>query len=216
LNGRPIDAVIDCVGGDHYFESACRCAYPLGASKGRYVTIVGPEPDAAKLSYASVVFKLATRYLTLVCSRCSFAHTCCVPPARLRSCGSPRIRWFSDSRICKPIGLTHLALLFANEALFSVEDLPANVAMIESGKLNISIHKASLCLVSVSLFARLIYIIYFVHIDSLSFSSIFFQCLKLIAWFSGICSVEHKFRDRGAKNSSIGGENHFDSKTHVI
>lgn len=61
LNGRPIDAVIDCVGGDHYFASACRCAYSLGANKGRFVTIVGPEPDAAKISYASVFFKLATR-----------------------------------------------------------------------------------------------------------------------------------------------------------
>jgi NADPH:quinone reductase-like Zn-dependent oxidoreductase len=78
LNGRPIDAVIDCVGGDHYFQSACRCAYPLGASRGRYVTIVGPEPDAAKLSYASVVFKLATRYLTLVCSFARFrSHVLC-------------------------------------------------------------------------------------------------------------------------------------------
>jgi hypothetical protein len=101
--------------------------------------------------------------------------------------------------------------LFANEALFSVEDLPANVAMIESGKLNISIHKASLCLVSVSLFARLI-----VYKSSLTFPGIFFQFLKLIAWYLGICSVEHKCRDRGAENTSIGGENHFDSKTHVI
>jgi hypothetical protein len=48
-------------GGDHYFQSACRCAYPLGASRGRFVTIVGPEPDAAKVSYASVFFKFATR-----------------------------------------------------------------------------------------------------------------------------------------------------------
>ena len=61
LNGRPIDVVIDCVGGDHYFASACRCAYSLGANKGRFVTIVGPEPDAAKVSYASVFFKFATR-----------------------------------------------------------------------------------------------------------------------------------------------------------
>jgi NADPH:quinone reductase-like Zn-dependent oxidoreductase len=61
LNGRPIDVVIDCVGGDHYFQSACRCAYPLGAQRGRFITIVGPEPDAAKLSYASTIFKFATR-----------------------------------------------------------------------------------------------------------------------------------------------------------
>ncbi len=61
LNGRPIDVVIDCVGGDHYFASACRCAYSLGANNGRFVTIVGPEPDAAKISYASVFFKLVTR-----------------------------------------------------------------------------------------------------------------------------------------------------------
>ena len=65
LNGRPIDAVIDCVGGDEYFQSACRCAYPLGAYKGRFVTIVGPEPDVQKLGagmFASFAFKLATRY----------------------------------------------------------------------------------------------------------------------------------------------------------
>jgi NADPH:quinone reductase-like Zn-dependent oxidoreductase len=61
LNGRPIDVVIDCVGGDQYFQSACRCAYPLGAHRGRFITIVGPEPDAAKISYASAIFKFATR-----------------------------------------------------------------------------------------------------------------------------------------------------------
>ena len=68
LNGRPIDAVIDCVGGDEYFQTACRCAYPLGAYKGRFVTIVGPEPDVAKLGagmLASFVFKLATRYASI-------------------------------------------------------------------------------------------------------------------------------------------------------
>ncbi len=61
LNGRPIDVVIDCVGGDHYFQSACRCAYPLGAHRGRFITIVGPEPDAAKLSYASAILKFTFR-----------------------------------------------------------------------------------------------------------------------------------------------------------
>ena len=67
LNGRPIDVVIDCVGGDHYFQSACRSAYPLGANRGRFVTIVGPEPDAEKVSYVSAFFKFATRYAFLHC-----------------------------------------------------------------------------------------------------------------------------------------------------
>jgi hypothetical protein len=61
LNGRPIDAVIDCVGGDHYFHSACRCAYPLGAHKGRFVTTVCPDSDPANISYAPVAFKLMAR-----------------------------------------------------------------------------------------------------------------------------------------------------------
>jgi NADPH:quinone reductase-like Zn-dependent oxidoreductase len=75
LNGRPVDIVIDCVGGDHYFQSACRCAYPLGAHRGRFVTIVGPEPNAAQLSYVDAFFKFATRCAFLVIS-INIAHIC--------------------------------------------------------------------------------------------------------------------------------------------